>query len=54
MTKMETEFEEETATRLDHRAELSGSEVSDVVRDAVEVYLQLENPEELINESDSE
>lgn len=54
MTTIQIELEDEAVTELAHRADQTGSELPGMVRAAVELYLQLENPEEVINESDSE
>lgn len=53
MNEIDMEIGSETMAEITHRAERSDIDPSDVVRAAVELYLQLENPEEVICEPDS-
>lgn len=54
MAQISVETTDETKDALKDRADYPDRLLSDVVREALQVYLELDNPEELIDESDSE
>lgn len=54
MYEISAAVEDETLAEIERRVVTTDQEIDDVVRDALEVYLQLENPAEVIDESDAE
>lgn len=54
MTEIRADIPDRLKDEVADRADYADTRVSDVVRNALQIYLELENPEEIINESDSE